>query len=126
MATNMLSGEVPDFSSAFPNLRVLDLSNQERGNQTGLSGPIPESISNLNFLTTLILGGNSLSGVVPPVVGNMRQLSALDLSDNQLRGFIPASFGKLDGESLFLQLYSLPILNFTQEIHGRLSYNSMQ
>jgi Leucine-rich repeat (LRR) protein len=100
MGANMLSGELPDFSTVSPNLKVLILSHQKQGNSPGLIGPIPESLANLNFLTTLNLGGNSLSSTIPPVLGNIGQLKVLDLSKNQLSKFIPASLGRLEGKAL--------------------------
>jgi len=93
MSMNSLSGELPDFSNVYPNLQVSDLSDQ--GGSTGLVGNIPESLANLPFLSTLILGGNLLSGVVPPVLGNMGQLRVFNVSSNKLSQTIPKELGKL-------------------------------
>ena len=111
LGTNMLTGELPDFSTSFPNLQVLNLANQNRGNNTGLTGSIPESLTNLPFLTTLNLGGNSLTSTIPPLLSNLGLLKILDLSKNRLSSLIPASLGKLDGQCLSSRL-SLA-LNFT-------------
>jgi len=101
---NRLSGELPDFSTSFPNLQELNFSNQKQDNNTGFTGTIPESFSNLPFLVTLNLAGNKLTHNIPPVLGNLAQLKVLDLSNNQLSKFIPKEFGKLKGtlEMIFL------------------------
>jgi Leucine-rich repeat (LRR) protein len=100
LGTNMLSGDLPDFSAPYPNLRVLNLSNQKQGSNPGFIGPISEGLGNLNFLTMLNLSGNSLTSTIPPVLGNMGQLKVLDLSNNQFSKSIPASLGRLEGKSL--------------------------
>jgi len=92
MSLNSLSGELPDFSSVYPSLQVLYLSDQD---SEGLVGNIPESLANLSFLSTLNLGGNKLSGSIPPVLGNMGQLRVLNLSSNKLSQPIPKELGKL-------------------------------
>ena len=88
----------------FPNLKELVLSNQNRDNNIGFSGTIPESLSNLPFLSTLDLAGNSLSYTIPSVLGNLAQLKVLDLSNNYLRGFIPGELGKFGGKFSLLTL----------------------
>lgn len=93
MASNKLSGEIPDFSIWLPNLQELDLSRQS----AGFSGTIPARLSNLPFLATLSIAGNSLTGIIPPAFGNFAQLKALHLSDNELSQTIPAELGKLAG-----------------------------
>jgi len=96
MSTNILSGELtPDFSTSYPNLQVLDLSEQYRENNIGLAGAIPEGLVNLPFLSTLRLAGNELAGGIPPVFGSFTQLKVLDLSNNNLSGKIPKELGKL-------------------------------
>ncbi|OWM65169.1 piriformospora indica-insensitive protein 2-like [Punica granatum] len=69
-------------------LEVLDLTN------TGLTGPIPESISDLNGLRHLGLGCNSLSGTPPAKLSSMPRLSSLYLNRNNLSGklMFPKSF----------------------------------
>ena len=94
--SNGLSGELPDFSTSFPNLRELSLSKQEQG--TGFTGRIPESLSNLPFLSTLNLAGNHLTNTIPSVLGNLALLKTLDLSYNELGHSIPTELGKLGGK----------------------------
>ena len=93
MASNELSGGIPDFSTWLPNLQELDLSRQ----RAGFDGTISVRLSNLPFLTTLSLAGNSLTGNIPPAFGNFAQLKALDLSDNGLSQSIPSELGNLAG-----------------------------
>ncbi|MDB4430532.1 hypothetical protein N9140_01085, partial [bacterium] len=99
LGTNMLSGELtPDVSTSYPNLQVLDLSEQNRMNNTGFTGTIPEGLVNLQFLSTLKLSGNELSDTISPVLGNYVQLKILDLSNNKLSQSIPKELGKLGGK----------------------------
>ena len=99
MSTNILSGELtPDFSTSYPNLQVLDLSEQYRENNIGFAGAIPEGLVNVPFLSTLRLAGNELAGGIPPVFGSFTQLKVLDLSNNNLSGKIPKELGKLGGK----------------------------
>ena len=69
MGTNMLSEELPDFYAESPNLQALILSNQKQRNSPGLIRLIPESLANLNFLTTLKFDGNNLTSTIPLVLG---------------------------------------------------------
>ena len=98
MSMNGLSGGLPDVSVSYPNLQVLDLSEQKSGDNTGFIGAIPEGLVNLQFLSALNLAGNELSGSIPPVLGNFVQLKALDISNNKLSQFIPKELGKLGGK----------------------------
>ena len=78
---NNLVGTLPDSLWQLNKLTSLDLS----GN-TGLTGPIPATIGELTTLTSLDLSGGSLSGAVPAGIGSLTALTALDLSDNALTG----------------------------------------
>ncbi|KAD6118711.1 hypothetical protein E3N88_09982 [Mikania micrantha] len=68
------------------NLMILILSD------TGLYGPIPESLSQLPNLRILHLDRNQLNGSIPATFRNLNGLSELRLNDNELLGPIP--FGK--------------------------------
>ncbi|XP_058111690.1 receptor-like protein 7 [Magnolia sinica] len=59
----------------------------------GFSGKIPDSLSNLKFLTHLDLSNCNLSGSLPSSLMNLTKLQYLDLSDNRLSGPIPSSYG---------------------------------
>ena len=100
MGSNMLSGTLPDFSVAYPNLQELDLSDQKRGNNSGLSGSIAR-LSNLPFINSLNLAGNDLAGQIPAALGNLRQFKRLILSDNEFSNTIPSELGELSGDLRF-------------------------
>ncbi|KAL6546098.1 hypothetical protein OROGR_009972 [Orobanche gracilis] len=69
----------------------------------GLSGPLPESLSNLTALQHLLLGDNRLSGTIPDLSA-LKSLEILHLENNQLEGSIPSSLGGLPNlKELFLQ-----------------------
>ncbi|CAH2069808.1 unnamed protein product [Thlaspi arvense] len=83
------SGSLSSVSFNFPYLQAFDLS----GNY--LSGPLPDSLSNLTRLTRLFLAGNSFSGSIPDSLGSMPVLEELLLDNNRLDGSVPASFNGL-------------------------------
>ena len=56
---------------------------------SGLSGPIPNEISELVNLVKLDLSGNQLTDEIPPEIGNLTNLTTLNLTENQLTGIIP-------------------------------------
>ncbi|KAH9666236.1 protein kinase domain-containing protein [Citrus sinensis] len=60
-----------------------------------VSGGIPEEISNLTHLTTIILGGNKLNGSIPITLGKLQKLQGLGLGDNKLEGSIPDDICRL-------------------------------
>lgn len=57
-----------------------------------LSGPIPESLGNLNRLIYIHLIDNHLTGEIPSSLGNLQSLNHLKLYSNKLTGEIPATF----------------------------------
>lgn len=122
LASNNLTGSIPQQIGDLTNLKFLDLSyNQitgsipsEIGNLTNLirlilynnqlTGIIPVEICNLTKLTNLELYNNQLSGPIPQRIGNMTNLVMLILFHNQLTGSIPAEIGNLANlERLYLQ-----------------------
>ncbi|KAG2684726.1 hypothetical protein I3760_10G088100 [Carya illinoinensis] len=56
LSSNNLSGEIPDTITSFPGLIILNLN--------GIFGPIPASLSSLNFLSYLNLSFNNLFGKI--------------------------------------------------------------
>ncbi|XP_064995378.1 receptor-like protein EIX2 [Musa acuminata AAA Group] len=84
----MIGGDVPYY---FPNLTVLDLSNNS------LSGYFPLKLSNMMpKLRYLFLSSNSFSGNLPPRISNtMPSLQWFDLSTNNMSGEIPFSYCQL-------------------------------
>jgi len=86
---NNLVGEIPDELTNLTQLRTLLLS----GNR--LSGLIPDGIQRLTELERLNLSVNSLSGPIPAELGKLSHLRVLDIFDNSFNGDIPASLGNL-------------------------------
>ncbi|CAK7357242.1 unnamed protein product [Dovyalis caffra] len=116
-----LSGTLTSDIGNFPELRSLDLSQNE--GLTGVlppaivnlkklenlflvdcnfNGPIPEGIGSLTQLASLSLASNNFNGPIPPSIGNMSNLFLLDLTDNKLNGTIPVSDGTSPGLDLLL------------------------
>jgi Leucine-rich repeat (LRR) protein len=108
--SNRLTGTIPNFLCALPELEALYLaSNEYTGtipacvgrltslvylsfDYNGLTGTIPPSVANLTALQTVHLRGNQLTGTIP-VFRAPRGLTELLLNDNLFEGTIPASFG---------------------------------
>jgi len=61
-----------------------------------LSGSLPETIGDLEYLEALWLNGNQLSGEIPESMGELANLELLYLSENQFSGSIPESFCSLN------------------------------
>ncbi|XVF83962.1 hypothetical protein PTKIN_Ptkin16aG0536600 [Pterospermum kingtungense] len=95
MAGNFLTGNVPNSIKNFQYLEGLELYDNS------LFGKIPSSIGNLTRLSTLLLSMNNFEGRIPMSLRKCKSLEELDLSSNKLIGAIPAQlFGAL--ENLFL------------------------
>eukprot|EP01033_Poteriospumella_lacustris_P000549 gene549-372_t len=65
-------------------------------NRNKLHGPIPDSISDLQNLTHIIINGNDLHGTLPVSLGKLKHLTILDVSLNFLHGTVPAELGNLE------------------------------
>ena len=87
---NQLTGPIPETLGQLNNLRSLNLS------LNWLSGPIPETLGQLDSLETLALAGNQLSGPIPEALGQLNNLRFLSLADNHLSGPIPEALGQLN------------------------------
>ena len=87
---NNLSGSLPEELSALTNLTSLVISNN-----IGLTGEIPQSLNNLTSLDYLVLSNNNLSGSIPSSLSELTLLKILMVNGNQLTGEIPSSFGNL-------------------------------
>ena len=99
ISSNAISGSLPDFSRSYSSLQVLNLSDNAGSKDTGLTGDVPASFSNLAFLQELHLRNNRLSGGLAGL-GGMPQVKKLDLSVNQFAGTVPPELGSLAGEDV--------------------------
>lgn len=101
LAGNNLTGSLPASLGNLNYLQVLNLSNN------ALTGAIPASITNLTRLTDLNLSGDDnpnqgLSGSIPSAIGQMVYLEVIELQDNNLTGRIPDSIGNLSSLTYLL------------------------
>jgi hypothetical protein len=73
-----------------------------------LQGSIASSISSLDKLNFLNLGGNNLEGSIPTELGLLKHMAYLQLGSNNLEGSIPTELGLLhDLTDLYLQANKL-------------------
>lgn len=89
LATNNLSGQIPDEIQYLSHLEILDLK------ANSLSNSIPASFASLSNLEYLGLNNNQLTGSIPSFMGEFTRLTVLGLGKNQLTGEVPASLGSL-------------------------------
>ncbi len=123
LRNNHLTGSISPEIGKITELKILMLTRSEREYYSGLGGPIPSSLGNLQKLEILDLyGNNGLSGSIPSSLGNLTKLTYLDLSSafvwpnlpafGSLVGPIPAELGNLEN-LVYLSLTS-------KEINGNL------
>jgi len=89
LQNNKLSGSLPDSLGDLNYLEALALTN------SNITGTIPSKFGQLLSLKMLVLFDNNLSGSIPESLGNLTNLWSLDLCLNQLIGVIPSSLGNL-------------------------------
>ncbi len=87
---NNLIGSLPEAISGLSELKSLVISNNP-----DLTDTIPQSLGALASLEYLVLSGNNLSGEIPVSLGSLSFLKTILLNDNQLSGNIPPSLGGL-------------------------------
>jgi len=76
--------------------------------RTGVTGEIPDELSNLKYLRFFGISNDSLIGRIPDYFGDFKHLISLNLFDNELSGTIPNSLNKLRNiESLTLSYNEL-------------------
>lgn len=81
LSNNLIGGNIRSLKwENLQNLAILELSNM------GLTGEIPESISELKRLRFLGLSNNNLTGRLSPKLSSLPCLTALYLSENNLTG----------------------------------------
>ncbi|KAL6847920.1 hypothetical protein ACP4OV_022048 [Aristida adscensionis] len=87
---NYLTGQMPSsIVNLSTNLQILTMD------QTGISGSIPSTISNLVNLSKLSVGDTSISGMIPESIGKLGNLVELYLANTDLSGIVPSSIGNL-------------------------------
>jgi Leucine-rich repeat (LRR) protein len=98
LSSNLLVGEMPEFSPEFTKLEVLDLSSNN------FTGNIPVSFGRFRALRVLSLTNNLLSGSIPSFLGNLSELTRFELAYNPFKpGLLPPEIGNLTKlENLFL------------------------
>ncbi|XP_017231335.1 probable LRR receptor-like serine/threonine-protein kinase At3g47570 isoform X2 [Daucus carota subsp. sativus] len=121
IAVNNITGPLPINFGSLSNLEVLNMGENQLGHnqspdglsflgslvnstrlevlglpENGLSGELPNSISNLSTtLESLRLNGNYIYGSIPQEIGKLWNLTELILAENMLTGTIPESICKL-------------------------------
>jgi hypothetical protein len=129
---NRLSGAMPPIAGSLPMIKYLNLANQTSNNNdddTGLTGPIPLSWSNLLGLKLVDLSYNRLTKNIPADLASLPSLERLNVSHNMLDSddvlpkefALPKEFGKLAANLLVLDAsYNrlegrIPVPEFTSE-----------
>ncbi|CAK8532357.1 unnamed protein product [Lathyrus sativus] len=93
-SNNLLNGSIPQEITSLPKLTTLLLD------QNQLNGPIPTNIISWKSLVTLNLSRNQLSGQIPDTIGKLPVLSQLDLSENEFSGEFPSQLPRLTNLNL--------------------------
>jgi len=100
--TTPFNAELKSISSLTPFLRLATLSHLEL-QYCGLTGPIPEGIGSLEFLTFFGIGNNFMTGKIPDSFFGLTNLKVLGMDDNILESSI-IPFGKLKNiQKLYLE-----------------------
>ncbi|XP_028799958.1 receptor-like protein EIX2 [Neltuma alba] len=88
LASNNLSGNLPDCWMSWPYLTTVNLANNH------LSGMLNTSMASLLELQMLNLRNNNFSGKFPSFLMNGSNMICLDLGDNQFSGILPSWVGQ--------------------------------
>lgn len=91
LSYNFFSGDFPMSITNLTNLEVLNFNENPDFNMWKL----PENITQLSKLESMVLSTCKLYGTLPPWLGNMTSLIDLELSGNYYAGRIPRELGKL-------------------------------
>ena len=114
LGTNALTGPIPERLGRLSYLTWLDLG------PNALTGPIPNALGSLSNLLLLNLGGNELTGPIPEWLGGLSYLTWLSLENNDLTGPIPERLGRLSSLT-HLYLYDNELSGPIPEVLGGLS-----
>lgn len=77
------------------NGRVVALNLRDQDNSVGLTGQLPNELSNLTMIRSIDLGWNNLSGTLPESWSAFVNLQQLWLPNNQFTGSLPSSWSSL-------------------------------
>ncbi|CAN4100796.1 unnamed protein product [Withania somnifera] len=97
LSYSCLSGKIPE-SFCDSMLQILWLNNQD---SDGMSGSI-DITGTMDQLMLLWLQGNSFSGPIPDTIGDLNSLKELNFNGNQLIGMIPQGLANLNLKLLML------------------------
>ncbi|XP_059650387.1 receptor kinase-like protein Xa21 [Cornus florida] len=110
-----LQGTFPENIFHVPTLHKLDLSDNIL-----LQGSFPEFFQN-GSLQTLILSHTNFSGILPNSIGNLQMLSTIDVQNCNLTGAIPSSMANLT-QLVYLDLSYNMFIGPTPSFSKNLSY----
>lgn len=97
---NLLSGELPDCWTNWPDLLILNFENNK------FTGSLPNSMGTLTSIESLHVRKNSLSGTIPESILNCTELVAFDVAENELTGNVPLWLGERFSDMVILNLRS--------------------
>lgn len=117
LSYNLFTGDFP--INAITNLTNLESVNFNENDNFNL-WQLPQSITRLAKLKTMILTTCMIQGQIPPWIGNMTSLTDLELSGNYLEGAIPPELGRLKNLRL-LELYYNGLSSVLPEELGNLT-----
>lgn len=102
LSYNYFTGDFPMSIMNLTNLEVINFNENSNLNRWEL----PENITRLTKLRSLILSTSKVEGFILPSIGNMSSLVDLQLSGNYLRGQIPPELAKLKNLKSLMLYYN--------------------
>uniref|UniRef100_A0A2N9HTT3 Protein kinase domain-containing protein n=1 Tax=Fagus sylvatica TaxID=28930 RepID=A0A2N9HTT3_FAGSY len=112
MSTNNYTGNFPMSITNLSNLEVLNFNE----NEGFYLWQLPENISRLTKLKSMVLATCMVTGPIPATIGDMTSLVDLELSGNYLSGPIPREIGLLKNLRLLELYYNQLAGNIPEEI----------
>lgn len=89
-----ISGVIPDSIGSMPNLKFLDMDDNQ------IRGQLPNSLFTLTNLLAIDLNANQMIGTLSPSISNIINLEVLQLENNMFSGDLPTEEGLLPLERL--------------------------
>ncbi|KNA19097.1 hypothetical protein SOVF_064750 [Spinacia oleracea] len=102
LSYNLFDGDFPMSIMNLTNIEVVNFNENSNLNRWEL----PENITRLTRIRTLVLSTTKLQGLILPSIGNMSSLVDLELSGNYLRGWIPHELGRLKNLKSLMLYYN--------------------